>query len=394
MLNTFKYTIIALVKEKNVFFWALIFPAVLATLFSIMFADMDESLSFRPIATSVVEDTNYASATAEPFREMLKALAATGDGQMLELYPVKNLDEAKQLLNDGTVVGFFLLDNKATPELYITSPRMFTDSDSINQTILKNIVDNYIRAQQSINTIAKENPLVLSDPRVLEILSSRTSYTEEINLLANKASGSVRYFYALLGFLSVIAGMVGLIAVSRTQANLSALGARRTCGATSKTKTLAATLLASWLLAFSCMTLAFCYMRFVLGIGFDRELACVLGIAVASLMSTSLGACIGSIPKLNEQAKAGIVSGLSCFLGLFSGLYGEPSMKLADSLARSAPLLQTVNPSRQVTDLFYSLYFYDGYDHFFQAILVLLITSVVLFVISTFFLRRHRYASL
>jgi len=111
-------------------------------------------------------------------------------------------------------------------------------------------------------------------------------------------------------------------------------------------------------------------------------------------MSTSIGAFIGAIPKIGEGIKAGMLTGLSCFFALFAGLYGVPSMELADNMAQSAPLFQQVNPAKQVADLFYSLYFYDGYERFFEVIVALLAIAAVLFVCAAVLMRRQRYASL
>ena len=141
--------------------------------------------------------------------------------------------------------------------------------------------------------------------------------------------------------------------------------------------------------------IGFIYIRFVLGIDFGgRDAACTLGLAVASLMATALGAAIGSIPKLPENAKSGILTGLSCTLALFAGLYGTSSQRLADELARTAPLVQAANPSKQVADLFYSLYYYDTLDQFFAVITVILAITAVLALVAAIFMRRQRYASL
>ena len=395
MGNTFKYTLLSLIKEKNVLVWVLAFPLILATLFYFAFGDLDESFSFKPIPTAVVEDGNYRDARGiDAFEQMIDALAEPGEDQVLDLHHTKSADEAKQLLEKGTVVGYFQVDKDGDPALFVTTPSVANGTETVNQAILKDLLDNFIRTRATIETIVEKNPAALADPGLLENLYARTSYTQEISITANSASGSVRYFYALLGFASVMAASIGMIAVTRTQANLSPLGARRALGATNRIATLTATLLASWVLSFSCLVIAFCYMRYLLDINFGRDLASVFGLAVASLMTTALGALIGSIPKIGEATKNGIQVGLTCFLALFSGLYGTFSQKLADDMTRIAPLFQTLNPSKQVTNLFYSLYFYDGYDQFFQAVVILLAIAAVLFVFTALLVRRQRYASL
>ncbi|MCL1891301.1 MAG: ABC transporter permease [Coriobacteriia bacterium] len=391
MWNTFKYTVKALVQESSVLLWGLGFPLIMATLFQIAFSNIDGSYDFEPIPIAVVENENYTN--NEVFTQSIEALASSGEGQLFKLHIAKNESEAQQLLADATIMGFYAINDKGNPELSLTPSKML-DLASIEQTILKSYLDNFVRTQTTLEAIAQKDPSVFVKPSFLESLSAPINYTNEVSITANKTSGVVRYFYALLGFATIMAANIGVIAMARTQANLSPLGARRAAGATKRITTLVATLLASWFLAFVFLTVTFCYMRYVLDVGFAREIACVGGLAVCSLMTTALGACVGSIPKIGDMAKGGILSGLACLFGLFAGLFGTPSQKLADDLTRTAPLLQMLNPAKQVTDLFYSLYYYDGYVHYLQTTFVLLAGALVLFAVTVVFVRRQRYASL
>ena len=88
------------------------------------------------------------------------------------------------------------------------------------------------------------------------------------------------------------------------------------------------------------------------------------------------------------------MTALVCLLSLFAGLYGEPCMELADLIAREAPLLAAVNPATVVTDLFYSLYYYDALGPYLVKAATLLAMAAVLIVASLAFVRRQRYASI
>ena len=194
---------------------------------------------------------------------------------------------------------------------------------------------------------------------------------------------------------ALFCGQVGMLAICEAQPNPSPLGARRTLGATSRGKTLAATLAASWLISFLCLMVAFLYIRFAVGIDFSgREGLCAAALAVAALLSTALGTLLGSLPKVGMGVKTGLLTALTCFLSLFAGLYGEPCMELADSITRNYPLLASMNPAKVVTDLFYSLYYYDSLAPFAQKAGILLAMAAVLFAVSALFVRRQRYASL
>ena len=48
-------------------------------------------------------------------------------------------------------------------------------------------------------------------------------------------------------------------------------------------------------------------------------------------------------------------------LSIFSGLYGTGAMNLSDWTQRNAPGFAIVNPTQQITNLFYDLLHYDSY---------------------------------
>ncbi len=65
------------------------------------------------------------------------------------------------------------------------------------------------------------------------------------------------------------------------------------------------------------------------------------------LDATAFGTLLGSLPKIDESVKGGMLSGIVCFASLFAGLYGSPTMKLADTVKRGGlPAAQLVNPGR------------------------------------------------
>ena len=166
-------------------------------------------------------------------------------------------------------------------------------------------------------------------------------------------------------------------------------------GALSRAKTLTATLAASWVLTFACIAIAFLYIRFVAGVDFGgRDAICIAVIAAAALTATAFGTLLGSLPKIDEGVKGGMLSGIVCFASLFAGLYGSPTMKLADTVNAAVPAAQLVNPAVQISQAFYSIMYYDTYQRTIEHILILLAMAAVLFAASALFIRRQRYASL
>lgn len=319
--------------------------------------------------------------TEEEARAMLAAVPAKGDDYIGQA-------------SEG-IVGYLTVDAHGTPAVHVKAGAAPDSVDSANQSILKAIADGYVRNAALIEDVAAANPAALADPAAAERLLDVGDLTEKVDVTHNPPKESVRFFFALLGMAALFGGQIGMIAICRAQPNLSALGARRAVAALSRSKTLAATLAASWVLTFGCIVIAFLYIRMVAGVDFGgRDAACIGVIAVAALVATALGTLLGSIPRINEGVKGGLLSGLVCFASLFAGLYGSPVMKMADSLNAAVPALQFVNPAVQISQAFYSIMYYDTYQRTTEHVLVLLAMAAALFAVSALFVRRQRYASL
>lgn len=382
-----------LTRKRELFIWSLAFPILLSTMFMLMFANLDDATAFDPVATAVVADAHYDEATA--FSSVIDELGEEGDDQLLDIRTFATVDEARNALTAGEVIGIVSVEADGTPKLAVSPNSGGLGVEQIGRTILDTVMNTYVRNADLLASLAADNPLALADPDLVEEALTHGNATVQVSLTHSTPVQSVRYYYALLGMAALFCGQVGMLAICETQPNLTPLGARRAIGATSRGKTLVATLAASWAISFACLLVAFLFIRFVVGVDFaGREGMCVVAIAVAALFATSLGTLLGSLPKVGFGVKTGLLTGLTCLLSLFAGLYGEPCMDLADQIAREAPVLAAVNPAKVVTDAFYSLYYYDSLVPFAEKAGILLIMTVVLFAVSALFVRRQRYASL
>lgn len=410
MLNVFKGTILSLARDKGIFVWSLAFPVILSTLFLFMFANLDENGALDPIPCVVVADVNYDEAPG--LADMIDELSQSTDDQLLEPAFVKTEAEAIEALEDSThrdhqsngtapspedfgYVGYLMVDDEGTLSVHMKAGAAAESFNRVNQSILQTVADSYVRKTALIEELATENPAILADTAFVEDALSTQDITEEISVTYNQPSESVRYYFALFGMAALFGGQIGMIAICRTQPNLSPLGARRALGGISRAKMLAGTLGASWLLSFGCLLVAFLYVRFVAGIDFGgRDAACILVLGAASLMATAFGTLLGSLPKVSEGVKSGILTGVTCFASLFAGLYGQPTMHLADSVNAAVPALAYINPATQIAEAFYSVMYYDTWNRLIEHVGILILMAAVLFAVSTLFVRRQRYASL
>lgn len=328
MWNAFRGALAVLTRKTELAVWALIFPIILSTLFMFMFANLDESTAFEAVPTAVVADDAYRA--DEGFSTLVDELSQPGDDQLLDVREFATAEEARGALEAGDVVGVLSVDSEGMPHLAVSpvSDGMGVSTMQVGRTILNTVADTYVRNADLLQGIAHDNPMALADPGLVERALSQGDATVQVSLTHNEPSQSVRFYYALLGMACLFCAQIGMVAVCEAQPNLSALGARRAVGAVSRGKTLAAALAASWVLATACLLAALAYMRFTAGIDFaGREVACIGAIAVCALFSTAFGTLLGSLPKVGFGVKTGLLTGTTCLLSLFAGLYGEPVMK-------------------------------------------------------------------
>lgn len=144
------------------------------------------------------------------------------------------------------------------------------------------------------------------------------------------------------------------------------------------------------------MAIAIGYVRLVVGVDFGgREGLCLLGGAASALAATGLGLFVGTLPvKGGKASKSGILTGFATTCALFTGLYGEPAMALADDVARACPVECWLNPVKLICDMFNRLYFFEDLDPFVVRAGALALMALVFVAAATLIFGRSRYEHL
>ena len=86
-------------RDKEMIFWTLLFPVMLATLFYFCFSNLDSADAFSPVKTAVVADQDYRQAAG--FQAALEEVSKEGEDRLLQLTRVETREEADRLLEDG-----------------------------------------------------------------------------------------------------------------------------------------------------------------------------------------------------------------------------------------------------------------------------------------------------
>lgn len=375
--HIFKNRFKMLIRNKSMIFWTMIFPIVLGTLFHFAFADIENDSKLKPIDIAVIQNEQYEN--NEYLKKVLQSLSEDNDNR---IFNIKYVDEsqAKDLLDKGEISGY--IANDATTSIVVKE-------NGINQTVIKYVIDQVYQLQSATANIQEYNPEAIV--RVAkEVLLKDTKY---FNDSSSKNMNMMEVeFFTLIGMACLYGGFLALIVVDETEANLSAKGARASIAPVHKLKVLLISLLVAFIMQFIETLVLIVYLNFILGVNFGGNLGYVCLLALfGCLAGTSLGLLVGVSNKKSDGIKTGILLTITMLGSFFAGMMGVSIKYL---IQKNVPILAKINPVNMITDGYYSLYYYDTMDRFYNNIISLVIFSMVMITISYIFIRRKKYDSI
>ena len=400
MGTSFLVSVKSLVRTPSVIVWVLAFPLIMSAIFLFMFSGMRTDGVVDPVPVALVTPAGEKDgAPAGSFEQVVDALAEPGEGQLLDLRRVETAAEAADLLAAGEVDGYFELADDGAPALTVGSAYTLASADgqtAVNRTILETVASSYVQLRALLEEVAQRDSAALADPAAVADALGTQVDVEQTQITHARPEEIVRYYYALLGMGALMASQAGMLAVAQAQPGVSALGARRAVSGTSRLRQLAGCVLGAWAVSTVTLTLAFAFLRLVVGVDFGgREGLALVAVAVCALLATALGACVGALPlSAGISARSGILTALTCVLSLFAGLYGTAAMELADNLAHTLPWTSWVNPTKLVCDTFYALYYYTSLAPFAARLAACVAGALALLAVAGAIFRRQSYEHL
>ena len=400
MGTSFLVSVKSLVRTPSVIVWVLAFPLIMSAIFLFMFSGMRTDGVVDPVPVALVAPVDEKDdASAGSFTQVVDALAEPGEDRLLDLRRVRTADEAEVLLASGEIDGYFEIASDGAPALTVGSAYTLASADgatAVNRTILETVASSYVQSRALLEEVAQRDSAALADPAsVTDALGIQVA-VERVQITHARPEEIVRYYYALLGMGALMATQAGMLAVAQAQPGVSALGARRAVSGTSRLRQLAGCVLGAWAVSTVALTLAFAFLRLVVGVDFGgREGLALVAVAVCALLATALGACVGALPlSAGISARSGILMALTCVLSLFAGLYGTAAMELADNLAHTLPWTSWVNPAKLVCDTFYALYYYTSLAPFAARLAACVAGALALLAVAGAIFRRQSYEHL
>lgn len=382
-LHNYIYRLKCIVRDRQMMFWTLLFPIILATLFNLSLSNISGAEKFSKIKIAVVNNAEYVK-NADFKTALLSVSSPDKSGGKSSLFDVKytSKEEADKLLENKKIEGYIYFDNGI---------KLIVRESGLNQTIIKDFLDDFKQTSSTVGTIISKNPSAMQNG-LLKSVSNRIDYIKEVSASKSAPDNIVNYFYALIAMSCLYGGFWGLKEVVSIQANQSPQGARVNMAPTSKLKVFLVSMLAAATVQQTEIFALLGYLILILKVNFGSQLGyVVLTSIIGTITGVTFGACISSIVKKGEGIKTGIFIGSTMAMSFLSGLM-VGNMKYI--INENIPILGYLNPANLITDCFYSLYYYNTHMQFYTDLILLCAFSAVFSIITYFVLRRQKYASL
>ena len=348
MLHLIKYNLLIKLRNFNMVFWPLVFPLIMATFFFFAFGNLNDA-DFETVQVALVKES------ANPVFVFFLDQVQSGDSELIALHEMSEKD-ALDALSQKKISGIYY--EQAIPGLTL-------NGQGIPESILQSVLESYENNLHTLQTILKKHPSGLLS--ALRQMSDTKDLVREVSLGGKTIDGN-------------------------SQANLTALAARRCITPTHKLKLILSEQIASFLLGYADVIVLLLYLRNILNLDFQGQFGKMLIISLfGSLIGVSMGLFIGSLSRLNEGIKIGIMLAISmscCFLsGLMNG-----SMK--DTVEKHAPIINRFNPAALISDALYCINVYDDASRYYRNLITLIVMSAALVLASFLLIRRERYDSI
>lgn len=373
-LRLFSYRIRILLRNRSLLFWTLAFPIVLGLLFNLAFGNLDQITALESSTVGIVatDDTQK-----ESFEAVLKEVK--NDDEVLFKGRELSKKAAQQQLSEDKIAGYF--------EFTGTNIELFVSKSTVQQTILKELLNQYLQNSDKIETLMAAG--VLQPQEINQVLSQKNF------VAAEDVSGNFNlksfYFFTLVGMTIMYGFMWGLHNANDQQANQSPEGMRLCLIPRNKLLVSFANMLASFVLFLIQICLILLFYHFVYRVEFGNHWNYILLVSgLGAFTSISFGTLIGNLfAKLDFQQKISIGISISMIMSFLAGMMGSQGIKYWIDI--NLPLLGRINIVNLISESLYQLFYYQSLQPFYTNLVWLGGFGLLFVLVNYSFERKVQY---
>ncbi len=374
MIQQLKYALLTKLRNFGTVFWPFLFPLALTTLMYFSVGQMEEA-DFETVDAALVsvgeEDAAFAS--------FLDAVEAESD--LIRVHEMTE-QEAVKALEEREVQGIYETDGGA---LSLT-----VGESGMPQSILESLLSGYEEGRRTIETVMQNHPEGLET--ALQSLEDYGTAVEQVSLGGRTTNLTAQFFYAMIGMACLYGCFVGFGCAMWLQCNLTALAARRCVAPVHRLRLILTEFAAGFGIHFVNVLVLLAYMKYVLRLEFAGSYLSMVPVAVTgSMFGVAMGIFVGSIGKMRESVKIGILIGVSMLLSFAAGMM-NPQIK--SWLDIHAPILSQINPAAVISDALYCVNVYDSPGRYARDTGILALMCVLMVGGAFLIVRRERYDSI
>ena len=387
-LHNLKYSLKTLFRSKALIFWTFAFPIILGTFFKMAFSDIENSEKLDIIDIAIVDNNNFNNDIV--FKNTFKELSDKNSENYMFNVKYTTLDECKKLLEEEKVSAYILFNDDDI--------NVSVNKSGINETVTKYVIDE-VQSKKVIltNIITKElesNNYMVNYEEIVSLANNimNNSKAKFKDISRSNLSYTMIEFYTLIAMSCLYGSMLSMYIINYILPNMNSVGKRISVSGIKKLSLLISSLISSYIVQIVGIFILFIYTIFVLKVDYGSNIdKVILLMLTGSFAGLSLGVLVSSLIKTNENAKTGILVGITMLMCFMSGMMGITMKYIIDKNVR---VLNLINPASMITDGFYSLYYYDTFNRYYFNVISLLVFSIVMLLISYSSLRRQRYDSI
>lgn len=368
------YRVKRLFRNKILFFWLLIFPMVLATLFKMAFSSITEkdwAFETIPVAVAAQDGTER--------ERMLLSFLAEMENEGTAFFEVIEADraEAEELLRKKSVAAVIVTGEK---------PTVLFRENGLSATVVKAVLDGYLQSREIWMEAA-------ANGKIAEVAQA---FSEEMQTLSVREfrgaakDPTIQYFQALLAMASLYGAMYGLLNTKELNPRLSDTAARRIAAPLRKLQTVLADVAAAFTIQYAQFLILITYFTLVLRVDFGTVngwlfLAGAVHSILGVLVGYFSGCALRKAPNVQQPVTMAATM-LSCFLaGLMVG-----TIRIEIELA--APWINRINPATLIANSLQALCIMGDMRQYAICMVSMLLWCVVLIIGSVLALALYQRA--